>query len=95
MKHLQHFLEKILKKRGMYTEAKASYVIEKMKNILSDHLGDEVLEQISVQKFSEKKLTIICENSSWKHLLSQHNKSFLSLLQAEFSEKEVEKIIVK
>jgi len=94
MKHLQHFLENILKKRGMYTEAKASYVLEKMRQILEENLGEDSQKFLELQKFSEKKLSIKCKNSSWRHILSQHKKSFLKILQAEFSEKEVENIIL-
>ncbi len=94
MKHLAHFLESTLKKRGMYTEAKASYVLEKMRQILDQNLGEDSQSFLTLQKFSEKKLYIQCHAPAWRHLLSQHKKSFLKILQAEFSEEEVEKIIL-
>ena len=95
MKHLAHFLEETLKKRGMYTEAKASYVLEKMRQILDQNLGEESQKFLTVQKFSEKTLFIQCQSSSWRHVFSQHKKSFLHILQAEFSEEEIKNIVLK
>lgn len=94
MKHLQHFLEKTLKKRGMYTEAKASYVLEKMRQILDQNLGEDSEKFLTLQRFSEKTLYIQCHAPAWRHLISQHKQSFLSILQSEFSPEEVEKIVL-
>ena len=92
MKHLQHFLEKTLLKRGMYTEAKASFVLEKMRQILDQNLGTESQKFLTPEKFSEKTLFLRCHSSAWRHIITQHKKSFLKILQAEFSAEEIEKI---
>jgi hypothetical protein len=97
MKTFQELLGKFLRKKGIFTEAKASFVIEKTKQILEENLGETrktIEKNISVQKFTEKKIFLHAKNPTWRHTLNAHKKTFLLLLQEEFSSEEIYGIIV-
>ena len=66
-----------------------------MRQILDQNLGEDSQKFLTLQKFSEKTIFIQCKSSSWRHVFSQHKKSFLQILQAEFSEEEVKNIVLK
>lgn len=97
MKTFQFFLNTFLKKRGLFTEAKASFILEKTKQILEENLGEtreNIEKNITVKKFWEKKIFLYPKNSIWRHALNTHKKTFLLLLQEEFSPEEICDIII-
>lgn len=94
MKLFASFLPQLLKSKGLYTEAKASYVLEKMRQILENHLGKESREYITPQKIFKKKIYLQASSSSWRNEISAKKKIFLQLLQVECPDEEITDIVV-
>lgn len=94
MKLFASFLPHLLKSKGLYTEAKAAYVLEKMRQIIENHLGKESRNEIIPKKIFEKKIYLAISSSSWRNEIFMKKKIFLELLALDCPEEEIIDIIL-
>jgi len=94
MKHFSEVLAQQLKKHKISHEAYASLILEKMKQIISSHLGDEIDGNIIPYKYNDRKIYITAKNAAWKQAIYPYKTVFCRLIQKEFSLEEITEIVI-
>jgi len=94
MEHFSKLLAERLKKHKLSKEAYASLILEKTKQIISSHLGDEIEGNILPFKYSEKKIYVTAKNAAWKQSIFPYKKIFCRLIQKEFPNDGILEIVV-